>query len=119
MVLESNMIITYQNGRTIEGIILSEDHSAMRIAVTGSDDVVELVNLSGHWISEDSQPVQIQSSWDRSPRKEMVSEADCICPKETAARLIHLLLSGSNEHELEATHSVAPWQVAISCAHVV
>jgi hypothetical protein len=119
MVLEANMIITYQNGRTVEGIILSEDHSAMRIAVTGSDDVVELVNLAGHWISKDSQPVQIQSSWDRSPRKEMVSEADCICPKETAARLIHLLLSGSDEDELGAIHSVLPWQLGISYAQNV
>jgi len=113
------MIITYQNGRTVEGIIVSEDHGTMRIAVIGSDDVVELVNLSGHWISEDSQPVEIQSSWDRSPRKEMVSETDCICPKETAARLIRLLLSGSDEDELGAVHSVLPWQVGISYAHVV
>jgi hypothetical protein len=118
MVLEANMTITYQDGRTVEGIILSKDDGTMRIAVNGGGDVVEFVNLFGTWISEDSQLVQIQSSWDRIVRKEMVSEADCICPKEIAARLIHLLLSGSDEDELEAIHSVAPWQVAISCAYV-
>ena len=71
----------------------------MRVAVKGSDDAAEFINVHGTWISEDCEPVTIEYG----PRRNsaMVSEADCLCPPELAARLIALLLTDSAEDEWE------------------
>ena len=67
----------------------------MRVAVENGEDSVVLTCVDGTWISEEHAPVHVEFDWQRNLRKEATqSEADCICSKELAARLIHLLLSG-------------------------
>jgi hypothetical protein len=90
-----NMTIRYGDGRSLEGFILSRAENTMRVAVKGAGDSMVLTCVNGTWVSEDCCPVQVEFEWQRHHReKTPVSEGDCICPKELAARLIQVLLSG-------------------------
>jgi hypothetical protein len=92
------MVITYSDGRRSEGLILAPGDSGMRVAMKGVKDAVGFVFMAGSWVSEDGEAVGIEYAWDQQGVKKSVSEADCICSKELAARLIHLL-HGSEENE--------------------
>jgi hypothetical protein len=81
----------------------------MRVAVRGGDDPVELTDISGVWISEDCEPVQVQFAWQRKTQAQIVEEAECICSHELASRLIHLLWNGTNEPEMaKAAQRMSP-----------
>jgi hypothetical protein len=81
----------------------------MRVAVRGGDDPVELTDISGVWISEDCEPVQVQFAWQRKTQAQIVEEAECICSRELASRLIHLLWNGTNEPEMaKAAQRMSP-----------
>ena len=92
-----NMTIRYADGITIEGIILSRNDKAIRVAVKDGGDPVVLTCLNGTWTSEACEPVEVEFDWQRYNGKETVAESDCICPKELAARLIRVLLSGDED----------------------
>jgi hypothetical protein len=94
------MTLRYRDGKTVEGVTLVRTANLMRVAVKGSDDAAEFINVHGTWISEDCEPVTIEYGPRRTPITTL-SEADCICPRELAARLIDLLLTDSAEEELE------------------
>jgi hypothetical protein len=102
MVQEADdMTIRYPDGRTVEGAILSRTETAMRVAIRGSDDVAEFVAADGGWRSERLGPVQIEFAWQRHGQRNVIAEADCICPSELASRLIDLLLNESGEAHIE------------------
>jgi hypothetical protein len=92
------MTIRYANGKAIEGVTLARTADIMRVAVKGSEDVAEFINVHGTWISEDCEPVTMEYGPGRNAPTTL-SEADCICPRELAARLIDLLLTDSMEDE--------------------
>ena len=91
------MIIRYNNGQTFEAALLSRTEDTMRVAARGSEDVLELKQIHGTWITDDCEPVQVEFAWERRKSAAAVTEAECICPRELAARLIHLLVSGEDE----------------------
>ena len=91
------MLITFQNGDRVEGILLSQSSDHLRVALKDWDDAVEFTRIRGVWISEFCEPVRIEMEWERVSRPAEVTEADCICPPELAARLIHALVSGEDE----------------------
>ena len=94
------MKIRYADGRAVEGVTLARTANTMRVALQGCDDVAEFINIHGRWISEDCEPVSVEYG----PRRNApttLSEADCICPRELAARLIERLLTDSSEDEWE------------------
>ena len=105
----SAMTINYPDGRVAEGIILSRTENTMRVALKDGDDTEIFTCVEGTWISEDCEPVEIRFAWQRHFPKGPVSEADCICSKELAARLIHVLLSG-DEDECGADLPVVQFQ---------
>jgi hypothetical protein len=94
------MTITYRDGRQVTAFILSRSEERIRVTVPGCDDPIELNDRNGTWVTEDCEPVRIQFAWQRRTRPEILSEADCICSHQLAARLIHLLMSESEEEEL-------------------
>jgi hypothetical protein len=87
------MTIQYSNGTKMEAILLSRDSERMRVAVEGNSDAVEFVQRAGVWISEDCEPVRIEFAWQKKTRQELIDEADCVCSRALAARLIHQLLN--------------------------
>jgi len=91
------MTISYSDGKTLEAIPLARAGAVLRVAVKDADDALVFTDINGTWVSEDCEPVRIEFDWQRKPRQEAVTEADCTCPKELAARLIHLFLSGRDE----------------------
>jgi hypothetical protein len=64
--------------------------------MTKVEDVVEFANIQGNRVSQDRKPVQTDFARQRRDQTLTVSEADCICSHELAARLIHLLFIDSS-----------------------
>src|ERR1700693_3850114 len=93
------MTITYADGRTNEAVILSRTENTVRFALNGSEDVAVFTDVNGTWVSEDCEAVQVEFAWQRHLREQSVVEADCICSRDLAARLIHLLLAGEAEEK--------------------
>jgi hypothetical protein len=91
------MTIKYSDGRSDQAVLLERTETTMRVAIQGTDHVAELTNIAGAWVSEDCDLVAIEFAWQRLDRKPTVSEADCCCSHELAAKLIHLLFTGSEE----------------------
>lgn len=89
--------IRHINRDSVEGVVLARTEHKMRVAVKDAMDAAVFVCVDGTWISEDCEPVDIVFEWRRPERRETVTEADCICPKELAARLIEALHSGDDE----------------------
>jgi hypothetical protein len=100
------MKITFLNGRAVEAVLLSRSDGTIRVAIDGADDVTEFCNVSGTWVSEDCEPARIEFAWQRSGHKPTISEADCCCSDDLAARLIHLLFTDSTEEEDVAVPSM-------------
>ena len=94
------MTLTFANGTRTHAALLSRSENKMRAAMRGGDDPLELTEISGVWISEDCEPVQVQFAWQKETHSQVVEEADCICSHELASRLIHLLWNGADEWEV-------------------
>ena len=95
------MTIRYRNGQTAEAIILTRTETAMRVVLRDSDDVLALQLAGETWVTDDCEPVTVEFARRRAPGAPL-TEADCICPADLAAHLIHLLLTDSSEDLLEA-----------------
>jgi hypothetical protein len=100
------MTITFLNGRAVEAVLLSRSDDTIRLAIEGEDDVTEFRNVSGTWVSEDCEPARIEFAWQRRGHKPTISEADCCCSRDLAARLIQLLFTDSTEEEDVAVPSM-------------
>lgn len=96
------MFITYPDGTTVEGILLSRVENKIRVAQQGSDDVMEFTDFDGIWISEDLEVVKIEFAWEGKTPEQLVTEADCVCSEELAARLLRLLFPNVQEADVEA-----------------
>jgi hypothetical protein len=91
--------ITYPDGTVLEAIVLSHEETEIRAIAAGCDDVLAFTRIHGTWISEEIEPVSIEFAWRRRGTSPATSEDDCACPKELAARLIAMLLSGCERAE--------------------
>ena len=88
------MTLEYANGKTIEGVVLCRTESAMRVALRGHNDVVELMQVDGQWISEDRQPVRIQNPCRARAPLSQSAEDDLVCPEEVVSELVELVRQG-------------------------
>jgi len=95
------MKIRYQNGQALEAITLSRGENSMRVALRGTDDVLQLTRLNGAWVTEDCEPVTVEYPSRRAPGA-TIREEDCICSADLAAHLIRLLLNDSSEDLTDA-----------------
>lgn len=93
------MTITYLDGRAVEAVLLSRTDDTIRVAVVGAEDVTQFSNINGTWVSEDCEPARIEFAWHQKGHKPTISEADCCCSHELAARLVHLLFTDSKDEE--------------------
>ena len=91
------MVLTYTNGSRQEAFLLARTDNTMRVAIPGSDDPLELTEIRGTWITEDCEPVHVEFAWQSKSREQILSEADCICSHDLAARLLHLLWNADED----------------------
>src|SRR5438128_174740 len=112
------MTLRYANGQAIEAVLLSQSEGRMRVVLRGGDDVVELNQINGAWVTDDCEAVQVMFAWER-PEEAPVTEADCICSPELAAKLIRLLKSAENAEEESQTATIAAPALAAQAARVV
>jgi hypothetical protein len=91
------MTIRYRNGSSHDAVLLMRTETMLRVALQGSDDVMELNWIVGTWVTDDCEPVAVDFAWSRLRAAGPVTEADCVCPHELAAHLIHLLYAGEEE----------------------
>lgn len=109
------MIINYANGRSVEAVVLAGNAACLRVAIQACEDVVEFRVRGGQWFSDDLEPVQIAFAWERQTVSEVVSEADCICPKAMAAYLIQSLSDDGQETELQDAPNIVFSMAAPRC----
>jgi hypothetical protein len=65
--------------RALQPFFLSRTENTMRVAAEGAEDVTELSNIRGTWVSDECEPVSIQFAWQRNERSEAPSEDDFFC----------------------------------------
>jgi hypothetical protein len=94
----SNMVLIYADGSRTEAFLLARTENKMRVAIPGSDDPLELTDIHGTWVTENCDPVRVEFAWQGKTRAQILTEADCICSHDLAARLLHLLWSADEEH---------------------
>ncbi len=93
------MTIRHANGQATEAILLSHTGNTIRVMLKGAGDVAEFTEVNGIWVSEDCEPVRVESAWQRRSPSEAPAEADCVCSHELASRLLHLLFNPDEESE--------------------
>jgi hypothetical protein len=91
------MFLIYADGSKTEAFLLSRTEDKIRVAIPGSDDPLELTDVRGTWVSEQCEPVRVEFAWEGKTRDEVLTEADCVCSKDLAAHLLHLLWSADEE----------------------
>jgi len=112
------MMITYLNGKTVQALLLARDEDSLTAAIDGADDAVAFSRINGAWVSEDCEPVHIEFAWQRRAEDQPVSEEDCCCSHELAARLIHLLYTdGAEAKQVAAVPFDAAGRLAAGANH--
>jgi len=56
-----HVIFSYESGQRTEGILLAVSPGRLRVVVRKLNDTVEFRLTEGRWISEDGDPVEIES----------------------------------------------------------
>jgi hypothetical protein len=56
-----HLTIRHFDGRLVDSIILAVSADRMRIAIPGSEDTIELALRQGVWLTENGEPVEIES----------------------------------------------------------
>jgi len=89
------MTIKNRNRTAAEAALLPRAQTSNH-TMTKVEDVVEFPNTQGSRVSQERKPGQTDFAWQRHDQTLTVSEADCICSHELAAKLIHLLFIDSS-----------------------
>ena len=55
------LMISYQDGRLVEAIVLAAGMDRMRVSIPDIEDAVELRNIGDGWISERGERVEIEA----------------------------------------------------------
>jgi hypothetical protein len=91
------MTIRYSNGSQRSAVLVARTEFAIRVAIVGSDDLVEYRAFAGRWMSEAFEPVEIDFySIQQQKRDPFPTVEACICPPELAAQLIESLLTAGS-----------------------
>ncbi len=93
------MVVTFGNGQSVRAVILAREENEIRAALEGSEDTTRFINVNGTWVSDECEPVGIEFHWQRRIALPTPEEAECICPKDMAAKLIRLLHYGEREED--------------------
>jgi len=105
------MFLTYTDGSRTEAFLLARTENKIRVVIPGSDDPLELTDIRGTWVTEDCEPVRVEFAWERKTREQILTEADCICSHDLAARLIHLLWNGDEEDASQPKQTAMPGNI--------
>jgi hypothetical protein len=103
-----NMVLIYADGSRTEAILLARTEDKIRVAIPGSDDPLELTDVRGTWVTEDCEAVRVEFAWQKKTPEQILTEADCVCAHDLAARLLHLLWSGEEEDSCKAKANAVP-----------
>ena len=55
------LLLSDQNGKRYECVVIAGDVDRMRVAFRGGDDAMELTRRQDHWMSDDFGPVEVES----------------------------------------------------------
>ena len=97
---QDEMRITYPNGTVVEALLLSRGQETLRVVVPGDDDTRTYTRAGGAWRSDKGEPVHIELAWDRRGDAG-VPEAEFVCSKKLASRLMSLLVRCSGDDLLD------------------
>ncbi len=55
------ILLRTRAGEWIHAVLLARDHAALRLAIAGRSDAVEVRRQGGVWLTEDEQEVEIEA----------------------------------------------------------
>jgi hypothetical protein len=95
------MTVTYGNGISVEGLLLSSDGGTVRVAIPGENDVRTLTRVDDVWRTENGQAVQVSFAWQRDAARPapVPEESHFVCSEELGRQLISSLMNGSEMNE--------------------
>jgi hypothetical protein len=93
------MTIHYPNGKTVEGLLLSQAGGTLRVAARGVNDALVFHSVQGAWIAESREQVRIEPEWQRQQVRPDWNRPDCVYSQELAERLVRVLRA--NQPDLE------------------
>jgi hypothetical protein len=85
------MMIHYPNGKTVEGLLLSQTGGTLRVAARGANDALVFHSVSGAWVAESREQVRIEPEWQRQQVRPDRNRADGVYSQELAERLVRVL----------------------------
>ncbi len=95
------MRLRYQNGAVIEGITLFRTGTRMRVAIRDREDSLDLTNIHGTWVTDECEPVIMETGTSSFKTVVEYSDEEFICPQPLADHLISLLIVDSMEELLD------------------
>ena len=87
------MLIHYSDGTKVEGLLLSQGRDVLRVAARGINDALVFQRVSGSWVAESQEPVQIELEWQRAGGRARTApeRTDCVYSQDLAERLLRVL----------------------------
>jgi len=64
------VLVNYENGKRLQGVVMTLGGGWIRVAIQGADDAVEYRLASGRWVSEDCEVVTFQFTQSGFPGEE-------------------------------------------------
>jgi hypothetical protein len=96
-----SMTVTYADGVSLEGLVLSADGCMLRVAIAGEDDVrIFTRRPDGRWQAENGRLVQLAWRGEKDDGTPVPDEIHFCCSQELGREVISSLLNGS---ELKAS----------------
>jgi hypothetical protein len=85
------MLIHYADGKKLEGLLLAQGKDILRVAARGINDALVFQRVSGSWVAESEEPVQIELEWQRGTAPAVPDRTDCVYSQDLAERLLRVL----------------------------
>ena len=93
------MTINYPDGTVLRALLLSRGNDTLRAAIPVAGDIRTFTRITGAWISEKDEPVEIEFAWQHE-QDDVLSETECVCSKDLASCIVSVLRACPQEDAL-------------------
>ena len=86
------LLIRFNNGRLLQGVLLALRSQMVRVAVKGADDAAEFRRINETWVSEDCEPVTIEFGRESFSTEQRVEMPEPLVPARGSQRVSERLM---------------------------
>ena len=78
------LLIRYQVGTIVEGVVLAHRKNRMRVAAAGFSDIIELRRVGQDWFTATREPVEFDFMMSHTRESQTLSSSRPVCLTRTA-----------------------------------